>query len=412
VGDARVPARRTLGGRQRRSPGSSGAADAVAAAGLRRRARARRAHGAAGLPRGRLTVPRQSGKTTLLLVLILLRALGAARQNIRYTAQTGSDARKKWMDDWLPALDASSFARFYRPRLTNGHEALRFTNGSLQGLVATTQKSGHGGTLDLGILDEAFAHPDARLEQALKPAMITRPQPQLWVVSTAGTPGSEPVPVGQGRRRAAGWSRRAARTPSPTSSGRAADELDPADPDTWWSCMPALGHTVTEEAVASDFASMELGEFERAYLNRWHAPANEPVVPLAVWAALVDAASTPRDPVCLAFDVSPDGRSAAIVAGGSREDGLQHVEVVDHRDGTGWLEDRIVGARGAKHYPRRDRRATAAGRPRRSSRSSRTAVCGSRRSTRRSTRRRARALWTRRRPRRSDTAGSPCCWMH
>jgi hypothetical protein len=99
--------------------------------------------------------------------------------------------------------------------------------------------------------------------------------------------------------------------------------------------MPALGFTVTEEAVASDFESMELGEFQRAYLNRWHAPSSEPVIPLAVWGGFEDRASTALDPVCFAFDVSPDGRSAAVAAGGRREDGLQHVEVVDHRDGHG-----------------------------------------------------------------------------
>jgi hypothetical protein len=282
-------------------------------------------------------------------VLILLRALGAARQNIRYTAQTGSDARKKWMDDWLPALDASSFARFYRPRLTNGHEALRFTNGSLQGLVATTQKSGHGGTLDLGILDEAFAHPDARLEQALKPAMITRPQPQLWVVSTAGTPDQSPYLWARcrgppdGRRGPDGLR-------SPTSSGRASDDVDPADPATWWSCMPALGHTVTEEAVASDFASMELGEFERAYLNRWHAPANEPVVPLAVWAALVDAASTPARSGVSRVRCEPRWAQR-----GDRRRWLSRGRASARRGRRpprrdGWLEDRIVGLE-AKHYP-------------------------------------------------------------
>lgn len=296
-----------------------------------------------------LTVPRQSGKTTLLLVLILLRALGAAKQNIRYTAQTGADARKKWMDDWLPALDASPFSQFYRVRLTNGHEALRFTNGSLQGLVATTQKAGHGGTLDLGILDEAFAHPDARLEQALKPAMITRPQPQLWVVSTAGTPEKSPylwTKVVGGRRMV-----EAGRTDSVAYfEWSAADGLDPADPATWWSCMPALGYTVTEEAVASDFDSMELGEFERAYLNRWNAPANEPVIPLLVWDGLADKGSQIAGDVCLTFDVSPDGRSAAVAAGGRRSDGLVHVEVVEHRDGTSWLEDRIVELDG-RHEP-------------------------------------------------------------
>jgi hypothetical protein len=39
----------------------------------------------------------------------------------------------------------------------------------------------------MGVIDEAFAQEDARLEQGLRPTMITRPQPQLWVVSTAGT---------------------------------------------------------------------------------------------------------------------------------------------------------------------------------------------------------------------------------
>ena len=81
----------------------------------------------------RLTVPRQSGKTTMLLALILTRALGAPDQDIRYTAQSGLDARKKWFDDWLPALSSSRFENFYKPRLANGHEALRFRNGSIQG---------------------------------------------------------------------------------------------------------------------------------------------------------------------------------------------------------------------------------------------------------------------------------------
>lgn len=288
-----------------------------------------------------LTVPRQSGKTTLLLVLILLRALSEPRQNIRYTAQTGSDARKKWMDDWLPALNSTRFSKLYRPRLTNGHEALLFKNGSFQGLVATTLKSGHGGTLDLGILDESFAHPDARLEQALKPAMITRPQPQLWVVSTAGTAEASPYLWGKvegGRQLAdAGVDRDIA-----YFEWSADEDADPSDPATWRSCMPALGITAPEAAVRSDFESMSLSEFRRAYLNQWVTAMTDPVISLDTWMALADPDSSALDPVALAFDVTPDRAMAAICAAGPRDDGLVHLEVIEHSRGTGWIVDRVA----------------------------------------------------------------------
>ena len=88
-----------------------------------------------------LVVPRQSGKTTLMLALTLTRALAwpGGRQRIAYTAQTGSDARDKWQDDWLPIIEASPYQRQLKggkPRLTNGHEALIFLNGSMQTLGA------------------------------------------------------------------------------------------------------------------------------------------------------------------------------------------------------------------------------------------------------------------------------------
>jgi hypothetical protein len=300
-----------------------------------------------------LTVPRQSGKTTLILAVIFARALAERRQNIRYTAQTGADARKKLIDDWLPIVEASPFHKrgLFHTRLTNGHEALKFRNGSHVGLVATTKKAGHGGTLDLGFLDEAFAHPDARLEQALRPAMITRTYPgsQLWVVSTAGTPEDSPYL----------WDK-VEKYREVSSAGlthsvcyfewSAEDDLDPADEATWWSCMPALGHTQTVDAVRGEYEGMTLNEFERAYLNRWKTATSDPVIPLVTWNALADPASTLLDPVCLAFDVTPLGEASSIGAAGRRADGLVHVEVVEQGSGTGWLPERLTDLV-AKHKP-------------------------------------------------------------
>jgi hypothetical protein len=52
-----------------------------------------------------VTVPRQSGKTALVLAWEVHRALAwGSAQAIAYTAQTGFDARRKLMDDQVPAL--------------------------------------------------------------------------------------------------------------------------------------------------------------------------------------------------------------------------------------------------------------------------------------------------------------------
>jgi hypothetical protein len=287
------------------------------------------------------TTPRQSGKSTLLLVLWMTRCLLWPDQRVVYTAQTGLDARKKWSGDWLPLLEASPFAGLLTVHRQSGHERVVFGNGSRQSLVATTVRAGHGDSLDLAILDEAFAHQDGRIEQALRPAMMTRPQPQFWTVSTAGTPDSSPYlldKVERGREIAGAGVTKG----SCYFEWSAPDDADPADPETWRSCMPALGRTVTEAAVQADFESMERHEFERAFLNRWTTQKADPVIPIASWEALYDADSRPVSLVALGVDVSVDRSRACIAIAGKRADGLWHVGVVEYHPGNDWLEAELV----------------------------------------------------------------------
>jgi hypothetical protein len=294
-----------------------------------------------------LTVPRQSGKTLLLLCLMVHRALGfGQRQRILYTAQTRNDARRKWEDEHVQVLEHSRLRPMFSVRKSNGSEAIRWKNGSMHGITSSTEKAGHGETLDLGVIDEAFAQEDARLEQALKPTMITRPQPQLYVVSTAGSDRSAYLrgKVEIGRRRAElGLAESVA-----YFEWSAPDKADPADPAVWRACMPALGHTVREEAIAADFTSMDLREFRRAYLNQWaeEVPQEWLVIPQPLWDGLVDAGSAADDPVAFAADITPDRSFGSIATAGRRPDGRMHVEVVDHRPGTGWMAERIVELNG------------------------------------------------------------------
>ncbi|MGI5232871.1 terminase large subunit domain-containing protein [Actinoallomurus sp. CA-142502] len=289
-----------------------------------------------------LTVPRQSGKTSLLLAVMVHRALGfGRRQNIVYTAQTRNDARKKWEDDHLPILDASPLRAMYEVRKTNGNEAIKWSNGSMHGITSSTEKAGHGATLDLAVIDEAFAHEDARLEQGLSPTMITRPQPQLWVPSTAGTARSAYLrqKVDTGRVRAElgltdavayfEWS--------------APPDADPADPATWRGCMPALGHTISEAAIRAEHERLPLAEYRRAYLNMWpdDAPEEWQVIPKGPWEDRCDPESQPAGLFAFAVDMTPDRSYAAIGVAGYRADELLHVEVAEHQRGGGWVVERI-----------------------------------------------------------------------
>jgi phage terminase large subunit-like protein len=213
-----------------------------------------------------LEVMRQQGKTVDLLSMMVARALRRPGTQISYTAQTRLDARHRLLDVWWPIIERSKLRPFVDVRKGSGSEAYLFKNGSMLGLVSGTQTSGHGDSLDLGVIDEAWAQRDDHIEQAMRPAMMTR-DAQLWIVSAAGDETSEYFrgKVTDGRARA---------EMGVTENGcyigySAADDEDPGDPAVWRRRMPALGITVSEETVRADYELMELPEFRRAYLCQW-----------------------------------------------------------------------------------------------------------------------------------------------
>lgn len=289
-----------------------------------------------------ITVPRQSGKTTLLLAKMVHRAIGFgnARQRILYSAQTRGAARLKWEDEHVAILEKSRYRKLFTVRRQLGQEAIRWKNGSRHGITSNTEKAGHGETLDEGVIDEAFAQEDNRLEQAFKPAMITRPQPQQGVVSTAGTVKS----IFLREKVDAGRERCEARTLDTVAyfEWSAPDDADPADPATWAACMPALGHTISVEAIRADFESMKLPEFRRAYLNQWPdtTPDQWLVIAEEQWRPLADELSELDGRVAFAVHVAMDRSWAAIAVAGRRADGLLHVELIDYRLGTKWVPER------------------------------------------------------------------------
>lgn len=282
-----------------------------------------------------VTVPRQAGKTTLLLAVMVWRALHEPGARIVYTAQDGQAARKKWRDDQVPALDRSSLRGMYDVRYSNGDESIRWRNGSLHEVISPTDRAGHGRQIDLAVVDEAFEFKDHRLDQGFSPAMITRPQPQMWIISTAGHADSTYLKSKVERGRDA--ARDGVTSGLAYFEWSAEQDADPSDPATWASCIPSLGHTVTADAIAAEQASMEPAEFERAYLNRWTQAAFASKIPNRSWEACAHDVSPSTDDVVFAVDVAPDRGMASIVVC----DGTVF-ELADRRPGTEWVVSRCI----------------------------------------------------------------------
>ena len=293
-----------------------------------------------GLPAYRevvCTVPRQSGKTTMVLAYELHRALMWGRaQRIAYTAQTGFDARRKLIDDQAPILLGSPLAAAVeKVQKAQGNEAIVFRNGSRIDVLASSESAGHGRTLDLPILDEVFADVDDRREQALLPAMSTRPDAQLLVISTMGTESSTYLnrKVETGR----------AAVIDGLDTGIAyfewsADiDADIDSPATWASCMPALGHTITLKTVEHARRTMSEGDFRRSMLNQ-KTISDERVIPIQLWEQICDDDVAPEGKLVFAVDINPDRTDAAIAV--ADQDGRG--ELVDYRPGVGWVADRLV----------------------------------------------------------------------
>lgn len=311
-----------------------------------------------------VTVPRQSGKTTITLAKKVHRLTVMARQwgpqRSTYTAQTRLAARKKLERDFAEVLRSSRGFREvphsrarpskmteWRLTLNNGSEAIQFGPGSFLQIDAPSRTGGHGDTLDDGTIDEAFAHEDDTVEAAMRPAMATRRNAQLWVLSTAGDAKSSYL-----------W-RKVLAGRKATLEGRhgrvcyveysAPDDADPGDPATWWGCMPALGVTVTEDFVRGEWDRAQrrgqegVNSFARAYLNQW---PDVPVLggdggalPLQAWLDLADPDAERGSDVVFGADVAED-RSAWVAVAWTRPDGSAHVVLAN--DGRALPAHRLV----------------------------------------------------------------------
>jgi phage terminase large subunit-like protein len=219
-----------------------------------------------------VSCPRQQGKSSLILSIMLQRMLSSPGQWVVYGAQSRLAARRRLISVWWPRIRRSPLRDLFELSKGTGSEQLTAANGSMLTLLSIDEAAAHGDVIDLGILDECWSLDEAA-EQAIRPAMLTKPNAQILRCLTAGN------------AKSLYWRGRvdAGRTSSElgVTEGAAflewasAPDADPTDPATWRSTMPALGFTITEETIAKDFAAMTLSQFKRSHLNLWPDESDE-----------------------------------------------------------------------------------------------------------------------------------------
>ncbi len=111
------------------------------------------------------------------------------------------------------------------------------------------------------------------------------------------------------------------------------------DRHAWVQANPALGHRMTEQAIASALETDPEQVFRVELLSQW-VTATAPALSPATWAALADPQAQRGRPVVFALDVAPDHSTASLAVAWTRPDGVPQVMLADHRPGVEWVVDR------------------------------------------------------------------------
>lgn len=281
-----------------------------------------------------VTVPRQSGKTTLMSPVRLHRMMTRRNASLFSTAQTGSDAGKR-MKDMIRQVVESPLAPMFKPRYSAGSMGLALpSNGSNLSQFAPVPTALHGDTPLMVDYDEFWKYSRELGESLLgaaRPAMITLAgYTQIWLVSTMGTAQSDFMNdwVAAGREGTDGvayfeWSM--------------PDGLDPYEPQTWWQFHPALGNTQTEEGLAAE-TGMPYGEWMRAFMNR-RTEAADSLVTVEELAELVTEWETPPawSEIAVGYEVAAGGTTAAVYGVWRDDDGNPQTHIIHSAPGTVWL---------------------------------------------------------------------------
>jgi hypothetical protein len=240
----------------------------------------------------------------------------------------------------------------------NGKKALELRTGERYKVQAANRRGGRGLSGDLVILDELREHQSWDAWAAVTKTTLARVLAQIWAFSNAGDASS--IVLAHLRRMAHaalgdpdGINAGPGAKPAPADDdGGDLDQdslgifewsthpgVEPRDRGGWPAANPALGHTVTERALASALRTDPDWVFRTEVLCQWSAGTLEGPFPAGAWEACLDPVSSIGDAetYVVGLDVSHDRAVTHAAVAEFDQHGRPHPEVNASRAGTDWV---------------------------------------------------------------------------
>ena len=253
---------------------------------------------------------RQNGKTHMVRMLILAHLIKWDSRNILIMSSNRSMALDTFRQVAYVLESNDHLKGFVKQiRYANGTESIEMVDGTRLDVVAATRDGSRGRTADFLYIDELREVSEEGYRAAI-PTTRARPNAQTLLTSNAGDAFSVVLN---------GMRERALENP-PKSFGfyeySAPQYCKITDRAAWAMANPALGYTITEEAIEEAIATSPIENTRTETLCQWIDSLSSPW-PHGVLEETSD--STLTIPVggytVFAFDVSPSRRNASLVAG-------------------------------------------------------------------------------------------------
>jgi phage terminase large subunit-like protein len=282
---------------------------------------------------------RQNGKTHLARMLILAHLLKWDSKNILIMSSNRSMALDTFRQVAYVLENNDHLKGFVKQiRYANGTESIEMLDGSRLDVVAATRDGSRGRTADFLYIDELREVSEEGYRAAI-PTTRARPNSQTLLTSNAGDGFSLVLN---------GMRERALENP-PKSFGfyeySAPQYCKITDRAAWAMANPALGYTITEEALEEAVATSPIENTRTELLCQWIDSLSSP------WAhgVLEDTSdSSLTIPVggytVFAFDVSPSRRNASLVAGQILPDGRIGVGILQTWESQVSVDDLRIAA--------------------------------------------------------------------